>query len=99
MEIRTPNESDILLMLQMLQMHFDDEYYKFYKELCQDEYEKRLLPEEYWLMSHGLMDEKGKFSSYKNLLKSHTKEFSNWFTQVIDIMFPVDHAGESSSDK
>ena len=50
-------------------------------------------------MSHGLMDEKGKFSSYKNLLKSHTKEFSNWFTQVIDIMFPVDHAGESSSDK
>lgn len=99
MKHKTPSRSSTLLILQMLQMHYEDEYYKMIQEIFNDENEKRILPEEYWLISHGLMSEDCKFSNAEKILKTHRKEFSSWFLQVLDIMFPVEYLGESSSDK
>ena len=98
--IKTPNESSILLILQMLQLHYNDDYYETIKEFFNKLNEKRFLPEEYWLMAHGLMDNNGNFLSSKLIFKKHGKEFSNWFFNVVDIMFPeFEEQGERSTDK
>ena len=94
----TPNESSVLLILQMLQLHYADDYYETIKEFFSKLNEKRFLPEEYWLISHGLMDDNGEFLNPKAMLKIHDKEFSNWFFKVVDVMFP-ESEGEGSSDK
>ena len=96
--IKTPDESTVLLILQMLQLHYTDDYYETIKKFFNKLNEKRFLPEEYWLTSHGLMDEDGKFPTPKAMLKLHDKEFSNWFFRVVDVMFP-ESEGEGSSDK
>ena len=98
--IKTPDENSVLLILQMLQLHYNDDYHETINEFFNKLNEKRFLPEEYWLISHGLMDSNGKFSSPKYIFKTHGKEFSNWFFKVIDIMFPeFEEQGEGSSDK
>jgi hypothetical protein len=82
----------------MLQMHYDDEHYTILEEILKETNEKRLLPEHYWLLSHGLVDEDGKFLKDELLMKVHDKSFCYWFSRVIDIMFPTKCVGEGSSD-
>ena len=77
--MKTPNENSVLLILQMLQLHYADDYYETIKEFFSKLNEKRFLPEEYWLISHGLMDKDSKFSNPNSIFKIHGKEFSNWF--------------------